>query len=332
MTEEPEPEAFRHQNEHYQAHEEAQGIGFPIGGTRVEGPTLPEGFSVLRKYPEKTDGFPLRKDVSLSLWKRILAWCQYMNWYAPDRQENGVIGSFYENGMLVSRELTHDPQAGFEFPPATEEQLRQAEKQMGFLHPPFLRVLYLKIANGGFGPRSGLIGVPGGFCEGIQRDPRYDTMIKESLIRTCGEPFCQRSYPHLFDPHWIDLEEREQVSEHPQLIGLTEQEWPTHFLNLCGGDYEEGFYVHAKSGRVYLAGNAYHHERTVSGEEATTVLHLQANSLEEWFEQWLNGERVSVYYDELGNILRDKASVTGDGLQEDFDPWLALKQLTEEDL
>lgn len=48
------------------------------------------------------------------------------------------------------------------FPPATEAQIVTAEARIGFPLPPLLRRLYLQVANGGFGPAYGLIGVPGG--------------------------------------------------------------------------------------------------------------------------------------------------------------------------
>lgn len=47
-------------------------------------------------------------------------------------------------------------------PPATPEQIRAAEKSLDFALPELLKRVYLEIGNGGFGPGSGLIGLPGG--------------------------------------------------------------------------------------------------------------------------------------------------------------------------
>ena len=47
--------------------------------------------------------------------------------------------------------------------PATQEQLDDAERRIGFALPPLLRRLYAEIANGGFGPGPGLLGVTGGW-------------------------------------------------------------------------------------------------------------------------------------------------------------------------
>jgi hypothetical protein len=48
------------------------------------------------------------------------------------------------------------------FPPATEAEARAAEQALGFGLPPLLREFYLQVGNGGFGPVSGLLGLPGG--------------------------------------------------------------------------------------------------------------------------------------------------------------------------
>ncbi|HEY0755295.1 MAG TPA: SMI1/KNR4 family protein [Ktedonobacteraceae bacterium] len=54
----------------------------------------------------------------------------------------------------------------FAFPPATEEQIEETERLLGFPLYPFLRELYTQIANGGFGPGYGLNGIIGGFENG----------------------------------------------------------------------------------------------------------------------------------------------------------------------
>jgi hypothetical protein len=47
-------------------------------------------------------------------------------------------------------------------PPASPEQIEATEASLDFPLPEFLRRVYTEIANGGFGPGLGLIGVPGG--------------------------------------------------------------------------------------------------------------------------------------------------------------------------
>lgn len=48
------------------------------------------------------------------------------------------------------------------FPPASEDVLAEAESTLGFKIPPLLRLIYANVANGGFGPGYGIIGVKGG--------------------------------------------------------------------------------------------------------------------------------------------------------------------------
>ncbi len=72
--------------------------------------------------------------------------------------------------------------------PATEEQLGQSEKQLGFGIPPLLRRIYTEVGNGGFGPGYGLIGCLGGY-----RDDRGDTIVEAYLGRSRRDPE---------DPEW----------------------------------------------------------------------------------------------------------------------------------
>jgi hypothetical protein len=48
------------------------------------------------------------------------------------------------------------------FPPATPQQIEHAEGRVGFSRPAALRTVYLEVANGGFGPGYGLVGVDDG--------------------------------------------------------------------------------------------------------------------------------------------------------------------------
>lgn len=164
----------------------------PVGKWAVVGFRSQETDRIASKRPEKTDGFPLRENFSLPLWKRIRAWCQYANWYGP--------GWFTEASPS-------DPRTGFAFPPATEAQLRQTEQRMGYPHPPLLRALYLHVANGGFGPWEGLIGIPGGREATFHlHDPRYEETMQDSSMLL------------------FDLEQREKMADNSRLICPAERE------------------------------------------------------------------------------------------------------------
>lgn len=64
--------------------------------------------------------------------------------------------------LMRLRERIASAPAGEVFPTATTETVALAEKSLGFKLNPFLQEVYLTVANGGFGPSYGLIGLPGG--------------------------------------------------------------------------------------------------------------------------------------------------------------------------
>lgn len=95
-----------------------------------------------------------------ALFEAIRAKCQREQWFGPEL----LSPAQREN---VS---TNDPnRRGFVFSPATEEQLQETEARLGFSLPSLLRGLYTHVANGGFGPGTGLRGANGGYA-GIYLD------------------------------------------------------------------------------------------------------------------------------------------------------------------
>ncbi|MBT2490302.1 hypothetical protein J7E96_17605 [Streptomyces sp. ISL-96] len=54
--------------------------------------------------------------------------------------------------------------------PARPAAVTEAEQAIGFPLPPLLRRLYLDVANGGFGPAEGILGVRGGAPQGDWSD------------------------------------------------------------------------------------------------------------------------------------------------------------------
>jgi hypothetical protein len=61
-------------------------------------------------------------------------------------------------------------------PPATEPELEVAERRLGCPIPPPLRTLYRHVANGGFGPGYGLLGVGSGATDdgGLTMERLYE--------------------------------------------------------------------------------------------------------------------------------------------------------------
>src|SRR5712691_13026984 len=89
-----------------------------------------------------------------ALCERIKAHCQQKQWYGPD------IDYLFRHAShhLDESSKDHDFRSDF-MTPATEEQIRLSEERMGISFPPLLRMLYLRVADGGFGPGCGLRGI-----------------------------------------------------------------------------------------------------------------------------------------------------------------------------
>ena len=113
--------------------------------------------------------------------------------------------------------------------PAGEAQLADAERQLGFGLPPLLRRLYMEVANGGFGPGPGILGLKGGqkndhgktvedlyaeMLEAVQENPRWIwppgllPIVDESGVYVCVDAMA----PHRmveFDFEELDEEGRD---------------------------------------------------------------------------------------------------------------------------
>src|SRR5579859_6359464 len=86
------------------------------------------------------------EEIARKVWTK----CEQEHWFGGD----------------LSKDMNpeDDPERyGFYFPVVSEEQIGDAERNLGFPLPPFLRYLYTHIANGGFGPGIGLHGIANGF-------------------------------------------------------------------------------------------------------------------------------------------------------------------------
>ena len=74
------------------------------------------------------------------------------------------------------RVLVNDPRRRVSPAPASPQAVSAAEDAVGASFPPLLRRLYLEVANGGFGPSGGILGVGGGPLEGPWADSIVDVL------------------------------------------------------------------------------------------------------------------------------------------------------------
>src|SRR5260221_4771645 len=126
------------------------------------------------------------------------------------------------------------------YPPASEEQLRFTEEQLGFPLPPFLRMLYAEVANGGrgLGSEYGLFGAVGGYAfddSGWAKEPRtIERLVSRSVWR---------SHPCMLAA----------LARHPGYMVQCE-EVPDRFMTIsderCGTTLE----LDTKTERLFLAG------------------------------------------------------------------------------
>ena len=222
-------------------------------------------------------------DRSSDLCAHIVERCERQQWYGPDGGGENHRGYFDAEGKLQIRVITHDPHTGFEFPPATEEQIWTTEEALGIALPPMLRALYMQVANGGFGPAYGITGARGGYSFGD--DGRYQTI-----------DMCTDADPTV---HYLDVREYEQAHGNPTYFELRETIQPAHFLHLCYEGCGMDFYIDGNSGRIYLTAwcgslpDSMVPNQVLPGKlrpELIIGYQRVADSLEEWLERWLQSE------------------------------------------
>jgi hypothetical protein len=206
-----------------------------------------------------------------AICERIRERCQQQKYYGPDGGWQDYRGYFDADGRLQVRDLAHDPHTGFEFSPATEEQLSATEEAIGLSLPPMVRALYTHVANGGFGPAYGITGARGGYYFGD--DGRYETV-----------DLCTDTDPSI---EYIDLM---SSLGNPRLFELPPNSWPAHFLHFCYVGCGLDVYVDGKSSRVYMVGAG----QPTPGGYTASIQRLD-NSVENWLERWLSGEKQSLW-------------------------------------
>ena len=83
---------------------------------------------------------------------------------------------------------------------ALQAEVLTAEKQLGFPLCPLLKRIYTEVANGGFGPGSGVIGVGNGFTDDWGHN--LEDLYRHFLARTHYDP--SWGWPHGLLPfcHW----------------------------------------------------------------------------------------------------------------------------------
>lgn len=194
-------------------------------------------------------------------------WCveqtvDYDGWYISPR-----------NSFIALKKGGNGQEPVFAFPPATEQQIKETERQLGFQLPLLLRLLYTHVANGGFGPGYGIIGTPGGFPlgDGVGENIvlGYQQAIDqaEKLVRL--EEYETAALGASYEQMALEGE-RIYIPDFP------EEAWSERLLPLCYWGCAISTYIDADTEHIFQGmGSPY--------------LYVAA-SLEEWLERWLAGE------------------------------------------
>lgn len=69
--------------------------------------------------------------------------------------------------VLKMRDFVISRKNGMPFGPVSENVVQDAEKELGFSIPSLLRLCYLAVGNGGYGPGFGIIGLKGGYASDL---------------------------------------------------------------------------------------------------------------------------------------------------------------------
>lgn len=143
--------------------------------------------------------------------------------------------------------------------PVTEEELIQAETQLGFALPSLLRRIYLEVGNGGFGPGYGLLP--------LNEIPPNAVHGMESLVAEYQgmKAFSQKD----IDEYFVEEEEK------PAL-------WPERVLILCDWGCN-----------IYSCLDCFSSDlpifRMDSNENFLVEWAIEAFSLQQWLETWVDG-------------------------------------------
>lgn len=149
----------------------------------------------------------------------------------------------------------------FRFPVATAMELRDAEATMELTLPSALRRLYTEVANGGFGPGLGILGVADGY--------RGDQGTLEQTYRGLRRFTDPSRVMERDDPAW----------------GLASEQWPWYMVQFCNFGDGHAWYIDARDGRILFAGPHF----VAEGVTYNTWFQLEAPSLITWLDEWMAG-------------------------------------------
>jgi hypothetical protein len=209
------------------------------------------------------------------LFEAIRTRCRQASWFGPDalkpdREVQPQPDDPFLDEYASASAAQNDPRrAGFVFPPATEEQIRVTESTLGFALPQMLRELYLRVANGGFGPGTGLRGVEGGY------KGAYHHYTDFPGTQGSSHAFSSTTYDAFAVPT--------EAGGGRASLRVPCEQWLAHLLPICDLGCGEEAAVESQ-GRMFL----------LSPTESNAFYHLERLpwAFEEWLWRWVRGENL----------------------------------------
>jgi hypothetical protein len=190
------------------------------------------------------------------LARRIWIKCEQEHWF----------GGELRRGMHPEE----DPRGyGFAFPSVSEERIQDAERNLGFPLPPFLRYLYTHMANGGFGPGLGLYK--------ISSCPGSDYNCNKHLDRSIVGYYRFRTREQVIDLTEYPSEDLEEIGQKFWRFPLGT--WPRYMLLLGDMGCSQMACVN-KDNQMFL-------ECAIEEDDMYGLFQLGC-TFEEWIERWLN--------------------------------------------
>lgn len=138
-------------------------------------------------------------------------------------------------------------------PPCTCQAIEMAERDLGFRIPQVLSGIYTQVANGGFGPGYGVMGVAGGYTDDL----------KHNIV----EAYLGYAKPYPEDPTW---------------------NWPRGWVPIC----HWGCIIYSvvdflnEPHAVYVADIS----AKEPGELMESIFHVHKASFVQWLDDWMAGK------------------------------------------
>jgi SMI1 / KNR4 family (SUKH-1) len=191
-------------------------------------------------------------------------------------------------------------------PPIAPEDLVKFEMLSGLKLPSDLTRVYLEVGNGGLGPGGGISEL---LCDESELDLYREHLVKQrvEVSKTMWELGFADYKPQSDSMIEFSVEQMRSgsgmlnwyLSVRGSSVETWQREWPTHILPFCGAGCDLIGVIDVLTERIGFVQYEF-----FQAEPLENFVEWRANSVQEWFESWLNGHDLMYYTDEFWqNVL-----------------------------